>query len=89
MEGAQLKFTKSAINAIAQKAIELKTGARALRSIMEKIMLDIMYDIPSMDNVLEVQINASVVEGTAKPKLKYKKVRSTSKKSAAKNKDAA
>ncbi|MFL2842771.1 MAG: ATP-dependent Clp protease ATP-binding subunit ClpX [Coraliomargaritaceae bacterium] len=89
MEGAQLKFTKSAINAIAQKAIELKTGARALRSIMEKIMLDIMYDIPSMDNVLEVQINASVVERTAKPKLKYKKVRSTSKKSAAKNKDAA
>ena len=89
MEGAQLKFTKSAINAIAHKAIELKTGARALRSIMEKIMLDIMYDIPSMDNVLEVQINASVVEGTAKPKLKYKKVSSPSKKSASKNTNAA
>lgn len=93
MEGTKLHFSKSAIHAIANKAIELKTGARALRSIMEKIMLDIMYDIPSVENVAEVQINAAVVEGRAKPKLKFKKVRQAAGKSSEKgssnSKDAA
>ena len=67
MEGIQLHFTKTAIKAIADKAIALKTGARALRSIMEKIMLDIMYEIPSLEGVSEVQITSSVIEGR-KPK---------------------
>lgn len=89
MEGTKLHFSKSAIHAIAQKAIALKTGARALRSIMEKIMLDIMYEIPSMDNVVEVQITAAVVEGRAKPKLKSKKSENASRKAASKGKDAA
>lgn len=71
MEGIQLHFTKCAIKAIADKAIALKTGARALRSIMEKIMLDIMYEIPSLEGVNEVQINSSVIEGTGKPKIKF------------------
>jgi ATP-dependent Clp protease ATP-binding subunit ClpX len=69
MEGAELHFTRDAIAAIADKAIELKTGARALRSIMERIMLDVMYDLPQTENVEKVVINRSVVEGRGKPKL--------------------
>ena len=71
MEGIKLHFTKTAIKAIADKAIALKTGARALRSIMEKIMLDIMYEIPSLEGVSEVQITSSVIEGNGKPKVKF------------------
>ena len=53
----------------AEKAIELKTGARALRSIMERIMLDVMYELPQTENVEKVVINRPVVEGRGKPKL--------------------
>ncbi len=73
MEGAELHFTRDAIAAIADKAIELKTGARALRSIMERIMLDVMYDLPQTKNVTKVVINRAVVEGRGKPKLKFAK----------------
>jgi len=73
MEGAKLHFTRDAIAAIADKAIELKTGARALRSIMERIMLDVMYDLPQAENVDEVVINRAVVEGRGKPKIKQHK----------------
>ena len=69
MEGVQLHFTRDAITAIAEKAIALKTGARALRSIMERIMLDVMYDLPERENVEKVIINRGVVEGRGKPKL--------------------
>ena len=69
MEGAELHFTREAVAAIAEKAIELKTGARALRSIMERIMLDVMYDLPQTENVEKVVINRAVVEGRGKPKL--------------------
>lgn len=79
MEGIQLQFSKTAIKAIADKAIVLKTGARALRSIMEKIMLDIMYEIPSLEGVQEVQIDLGVVEGTSNPKIKFKNKESKSK----------
>jgi ATP-dependent Clp protease ATP-binding subunit ClpX len=72
MEGSQLHFTRDAISAIAEKAIELKTGARALRSIMERIMLDVMYDLPQTENVEKVVINRAVVEGRGKPKLQHK-----------------
>lgn len=73
IEGVRLHFTSEAISAITDKAIELKTGARALRSIMERTMLDVMYDLPQVKNVDEVVINRSVVEGRGKPKIKYKK----------------
>lgn len=73
MEGADLHFTRDAIAAIAEKAIELKTGARALRSIMERIMLDVMYDLPQTENVEKVVINRGVVEGRSKPKLHFRK----------------
>lgn len=73
MDGAKLEFTKDAIVAIAQKAIQLKTGARALRAIMEGLMLDVMYQIPHEKNLSKVVINGKVVEGKDKPKLHYKR----------------
>lgn len=72
MEGTQLHFTRDAVAAVAEKAVALKTGARALRSIMERIMLDVMYELPQIDNVARVVINRAVVEGRGKPKLELK-----------------
>jgi ATP-dependent Clp protease ATP-binding subunit ClpX len=72
MEGASLEFTADALLAVAKKAIERKTGARALRSILENILLDLMFDLPSMNNVEKVIVNAQVVEGSEKPQLFYK-----------------
>lgn len=70
MDGVRLRLTSDAIRAIAQKAIELKTGARALRSIMESLMLEVMYDLPQRDDVVEVVIDAAVVAGRRKPTLR-------------------
>jgi ATP-dependent Clp protease ATP-binding subunit ClpX len=67
MEGVRLHFTRSAAQAVAKKALELKTGARALRSIMEQIMLDIMYELPELKNVESVSITAAVVAGSCPP----------------------
>ena len=69
MEGAELRFTREAVLAIADQAILMKTGARALRSIMEDIMLDIMYDLPNIDHPVEVVISAGVVKGKTKAKI--------------------
>jgi ATP-dependent Clp protease ATP-binding subunit ClpX len=55
------------MGAIARKAIDRKTGARGLRSIMEGILLDTMFDLPSLEGVEEVVISREVVEGTARP----------------------
>lgn len=57
LDGAKLRFTDGAIDAIAQKAIDMKTGARALRSIMEGVMLDVMYELPDKKNEGEVVID--------------------------------
>ncbi|SDR66411.1 ATP-dependent Clp protease ATP-binding subunit ClpX [Opitutus sp. GAS368] len=70
MDGVQLKFTRDAVVAIAKRAIELKTGARALRAILEKIMLEVMYELPARDDIAEVIIDQAVVEGRKKPQLK-------------------
>ena len=70
IDGVRLRFTGDAVRAIAQKAIELKTGARALRSILENIMLDVMYDLPQRDDVTEVVIDAAVVAGRRRPTLR-------------------
>ncbi len=69
MENTKLSFTPEALNAIAVKAIDRKTGARGLRSILENLLLDTMYDIPDMDDVEEVVINAEVVKEGQKPLL--------------------
>ncbi len=71
MEDVRLSFSDDALKAIAKKAIARKTGARGLRSIMEGILLDTMYDLPSYEGVEEVVINGEVVNGTAKPLLIY------------------
>ena len=70
MDGVRLKLTPDAVKAIAARAIELKTGARALRSIMENIMLEVMYELPQRDDVTEVVIDAAVVAGRRKPTLR-------------------
>ena len=67
MEDAQLNFTREAIFAICEQAISMKTGARALRSIMENIMLDVMHDLPAQDEPVRVTISAAVVRGKVKP----------------------
>jgi len=67
MENVDLTLAEEALQAIARKAIERKTGARGLRSIMEIILLDTMFDLPSLEGVEEVVISKQVVEGTAPP----------------------
>ena len=67
MEGIKLGFSEDALAAVARKAVARKTGARGLRSIMESILLDTMFELPGMDGVEEVVINAEVVEGRAQP----------------------
>ncbi len=71
MENVKLTFSEEALKAIAARAIERKTGARGLRSIMEDILLDTMFDLPSYEGVEEVVINAEAVNGDAKPLLAY------------------
>jgi ATP-dependent Clp protease ATP-binding subunit ClpX len=67
MEEISVEFTEEALRRIAQKAILRKTGARGLRSILEAILLDPMYDLPGLDGVEEIVINKEVVEGRAQP----------------------
>ncbi len=67
MEGVQLTFSDDALRQIAAKALQRKTGARGLRSIMEGILLDTMFDLPGLRGVDQVVINAEVVEGRARP----------------------
>ena len=71
MENVKLTFTKEACQAIAKKALERKTGARGLRSIMENLLLDLMFDLSSMQGLTEVIINEKVVKGEAEPLLVY------------------
>ena len=67
LEDVELTFTDDALEAIAKKAIKRKTGARGLRSIVEAILLDTMFDLPSMDGVTEVVVDKDVVDGRKEP----------------------
>ena len=71
LDGVKLSFTPDALSAIASKAIERNTGARGLRSIMESIMLDIMYAVPSDDEIEEVIIDKDTVNNGTAPKTVY------------------
>jgi len=71
MEGAELEVRPSALQAIARKALKRKTGARGLRSIIENALLDVMYELPTQENVTKVVIDESMIEGNAKPILIY------------------
>lgn len=71
MDGVELEFTDDALHSVAQKAMQRKTGARGLRSILEQILLDLMYDLPSLQDVSKVVINAGTLNGQP-PVLVYK-----------------
>ncbi len=71
LEGVSLRFSEGALRAVAQEAIKRKSGARGLRSILENMMLEIMYDIPSRDDIAEVIINEEVVRHGAEPMMVY------------------
>ena len=79
MEGVEIQFRDDALLAIAKKARERKTGARGLRSIMESVLLETMYKIPSLDDVSKVIIDAAVIEGESEPLLMYENIEQPSK----------
>lgn len=72
MDGCSLTFTEEGLRRIAQKALERKSGARGLRSIMENLLLDVMYDVPSIGNIKEVIIDEHAVAGTRPPIYVYR-----------------
>jgi ATP-dependent Clp protease ATP-binding subunit ClpX len=74
MEGVEVDFREDALRAVAEKAMERKTGARGLRSILESVLLETMYHLPSIGNVSKVLIDESVIRGTSKPMLMYENV---------------
>jgi ATP-dependent Clp protease ATP-binding subunit ClpX len=82
MEGVDIQFREDALTAIARRAQERKTGARGLRSIMEVVLLDTMYKIPSLQNVSKVIIDAAVIEGDSEPLLMYENIEQQSKSAA-------
>ncbi|MEE8321759.1 MAG: ATP-dependent Clp protease ATP-binding subunit ClpX [Gammaproteobacteria bacterium] len=71
MEDSEIEFRVDALRSVAQKSMERKTGARGLRSILENVLLDTMYDLPSMENVTKVVIDEGVINGDSKPLMIY------------------
>ncbi|MFO0232614.1 MAG: ATP-dependent Clp protease ATP-binding subunit ClpX, partial [Burkholderiales bacterium] len=69
--GAELAVRPAALQAIARKALKRKTGARGLRSILEHVLLDIMYELPSMQNVQKVVVDENAIDGEGKPLVIY------------------
>ncbi len=75
MEGIKLKFSDDSYDALAEIAERKGAGARGLRSLLEELMMEVMFDIPSMENVIECRITGDVVRGLAKPELKFGKAK--------------
>ena len=73
IDEVDLSFTDGALTEVARQAIERKTGARGLRAILETAMLDIMYDIPSEENITEVVVNEEVIRSGEQPIVVYRK----------------
>jgi ATP-dependent Clp protease ATP-binding subunit ClpX len=73
MEGVELDITRDGLRAMAQEAVKRGTGARALRSIFERMMLDVMYEVPGRDDIRQVVINATTVRGERPATLRKKK----------------
>ncbi len=71
IEGCDIEFRNDSLSAVAKKAMERKTGARGLRTILENTLLEIMYDLPSMENVSKVVVDAAVIQGKAQPYVIY------------------
>ncbi len=80
MEDVELVFTEDALEGIAKKAIERKTGARGLRAILEELLLELMYDVPGNEEISEIVINAEVVRGEAQPIIAIEKAKRTGRK---------
>ena len=80
MEGVKLQFLPAALKSISRKAIKRKTGARGLRTILEELLLDLMYEIPGSKDVVSVCIDEQAVLGKSAPKIVYKKKEPTTKK---------
>lgn len=72
MEGVELEFTPDALRELAHQAIKKGTGARALRSLLEKLMLDVMYDVPGSEDILHIRITQAVARGDSKPVIRRK-----------------
>jgi ATP-dependent Clp protease ATP-binding subunit ClpX len=72
MEGVELEFSSDALHELAAQAIKKGTGARALRSLLERLMLDVMFDVPSSDDILHIKITRAVVQGETKPLIRRK-----------------
>jgi ATP-dependent Clp protease ATP-binding subunit ClpX len=71
IEGCEIEFRPDSLNAVAVKAMQRKTGARGLRTILENTLLDIMYDLPAMENVSKIVVDAAVIDGNAQPYVIY------------------
>jgi ATP-dependent Clp protease ATP-binding subunit ClpX len=71
IEGCEIEFRPDSLNSVAVKAMQRKTGARGLRTILENTLLDIMYDLPAMENVSKIVVDAAVIEGKAQPYVIY------------------
>lgn len=82
MEGAELDFREDALRAVARKAMERKTGARGLRSILENVLLDTMYQVPGMEDVVKVVIDGATIRGDSEPLLIYENSEQPSSKAA-------
>jgi ATP-dependent Clp protease ATP-binding subunit ClpX len=78
MEGAELEIRPQALHAIARKAIQRKTGARGLRSILEAALLDVMFELPSKSNIKRVVLDEAAIEGNGEPLLVYEDAESIS-----------
>jgi ATP-dependent Clp protease ATP-binding subunit ClpX len=72
MEGSELEFRDEALRAVSRRAMQRKTGARGLRTILENVLLDTMYELPSLRNVAKVVVDEAVIEGTTKPYVIYR-----------------
>jgi ATP-dependent Clp protease ATP-binding subunit ClpX len=71
MEGVEIDFREDGLRAVAEKAMERKTGARGLRSILENVLLESMYNVPSQENVAKIVVDESVILGESEPLLVY------------------
>jgi ATP-dependent Clp protease ATP-binding subunit ClpX len=72
MEGVELDFREDALRSVARKAMQRKTGARGLRTILENVLLDTMYDLPSLRNVQKIVVDEQVIDGNNKPYIVYR-----------------
>ena len=74
MDGVELEFEDDALEAVAEKSLKRKTGARGLRAILEKSMMDIMYTVPSDETIEKCVVTKDTIEGTGEPKYSYREV---------------